>query len=54
MAIINWIRLRIKLLFDRIRNEQLKKNLLQALPFWVASLVTGLVAVFYARMFALM
>ncbi|HEY4148728.1 MAG TPA: chloride channel protein [Chitinophagaceae bacterium] len=53
MAIINWIRRRIKLLFDRIRNEQLKKNLLQALPFWVASLLTGLVAVFYARMFAL-
>ena len=39
--------------FDRIRNERLKHNLLQAIPFWVASLLTGLVAVLYTRLFAL-
>jgi len=39
--------------FDRIRNEKLKQNLLQAIPFWVASLLTGIVAVCYARLFAL-
>ena len=39
--------------FDRIRNEKLKHNLLQAIPFWVASLLTGLVAVLYTRLFAL-
>ncbi|HSC40481.1 MAG TPA: chloride channel protein [Chitinophagaceae bacterium] len=52
MAIIISIRNWLKHLFDRISNEKLKTNLLQALPYWVASLVTGLVAVCYARMFA--
>ncbi len=42
-----------KNVFDRIRNERLRNNLLQAIPFWVASLLTGLVAVVYARLFAL-
>ena len=43
---------KLKALFDRIGNERLKQNLLQAIPFWVASLVTGLIAVFYAWTFA--
>src|ERR1700743_2596070 len=42
-----------KKLFDRIRNEKFKHNLLQAIPFWIASLLTGLVAVLYSRLFAL-
>ena len=42
----------LKNLFDRINNERLKKNLLQAIPFWIASLITGLVAVLYATLFA--
>ncbi len=42
----------LKRSFDRIRNEKLKQNLLQAIPFWVASLITGLIAVFYSRIFA--
>lgn len=42
-----------KRVFDRIRNEKMKQNLLQAIPFWVASAITGLVAVLYARLFAL-
>jgi H+/Cl- antiporter ClcA len=53
IGFIGSIRLAAKKAFDRIRNEKLKNNLLQAIPFWVASLVTGLVAVLYARMFAL-
>ncbi len=53
MGVLTNIRQRAKRLFDGIRNEQLKKSLLQALPFWVASLATGLLAVFYARMFTL-
>ena len=28
------------------------QNLLQAIPFWVASLISGLIAVFYSRIFA--
>lgn len=42
---------RAKKLFDKINNEQLKTNLLQALPFWVASVITGLAAVLYAKLF---
>lgn len=37
--------------FDNIRNEQLKNNLLQAVPFWIGSVITGLIAVFYAQVF---
>ncbi len=46
------MRATFKRLFDRIKNQQLKYNLLQALPFWIASLVTGLIAVLYANLFA--
>src|SRR5690349_14867023 len=41
-----------KILFDRIKNEKLQYNLLQALPFWIASLTSGLIAVLYAWLFA--
>ena len=47
------LRLRLKKVFDRIRNERVKMNLLQAIPFWVASILTGLLAVFYAKVFFL-
>jgi H+/Cl- antiporter ClcA len=53
MAFIGQIRGKGKKIFDRIRNEKMKRNLLQAIPFWVASIVTGLAAVLYARFFAL-
>jgi H+/Cl- antiporter ClcA len=53
MAFIGRIRKLGKLAFDRIRNDRLKHNLLQAIPFWIASLLTGLVAVGYTRLFAL-
>src|SRR5665647_1831925 len=42
----------LKITFDRIRNKKLKQNLLQAIPFWVASLITGLIAVFYSKTFS--
>ncbi|HTB31899.1 MAG TPA: chloride channel protein, partial [Bacteroidia bacterium] len=50
--IINTIRKKAKQVFDRIKNEKLKETLLQAIPFWAASLITGLVAVLYARVFS--
>lgn len=53
MSIPGKVRLWGKRAFDRIRNEKFKHNLLQAIPFWVASLLTGLVAVLYSRLFAL-
>jgi len=39
--------------FDSIKNEKLKDSLLQAIPFWIASIITGVVAVFYAKIFGL-
>ena len=42
---------RSKAVFDNIKNEKLKLSLLQALPFWVASVATGVLAVAYARLF---
>ena len=53
MTFIGRIRYQAKRTFDTIRNEKLKYNLLQAIPFWIASLLTGLVAVVYTRLFAL-
>lgn len=51
MVIISWLRLRLKVLFDRIRNENLKRSALQAIPFWIASIITGLIAVLYTKLF---
>ena len=51
--IIPTIRRYLKKVFDTITSEKYKHNLLQAIPFWVASLITGLVAVFYNRLFAI-
>ncbi len=43
----------LKWIFDRSGNEKLKLNFLRAVPFWIASLVTGLIAVFYSKIFLL-
>lgn len=50
--IINALRNRLKRVYDRLHNERFKLNLLQAIPFWIASVITGLVAVLYAKLFA--
>jgi len=47
------LRSRLKHSFYNIKNEKLKDSLLQAIPFWVASIITGIVAVFYAKIFGL-
>ena len=41
-----------KYFFDLVGTERIRRNILQALPFWMASLITGLVAVGYTKMFA--
>ncbi|HEY2350466.1 MAG TPA: chloride channel protein [Puia sp.] len=41
-----------KAVFDRIGNEKVKQNILQALPFWIAALFTGIIAVIYSKLFA--
>ncbi|MDQ1096372.1 MULTISPECIES: chloride channel protein [Chryseobacterium] len=49
---ITRLRESIRRSFDNIRNEQLKHNLLQAIPFWIGSVITGFIAVMYAKIFA--
>lgn len=51
-AITTFLRNNLKKYFDKIRNEKFKENLLQALPFWVASIITGLIAFLYSKLFA--
>ncbi len=51
--IIAFIRKKFKSYLDKINNEKVKHNFLQALPFWIASIVTGIIAVIYTRIFAL-
>ncbi len=41
----------IQSLFELFGNEQLKKQLLNALPFWIGAIITGTVAVIYAGLF---
>lgn len=45
--IINLIRSK----FHANENSHFKKNVLNALPFWVGAFITGLVSVFYAKLF---
>jgi H+/Cl- antiporter ClcA len=42
-----------KRIFNRVGNEKFRQNFLRAIPFWVASLLTGLIAVFYSKIFLL-
>jgi H+/Cl- antiporter ClcA len=50
--LINALSNRLTRVYNRLHNERFKNNLLQAIPFWVASGITGLIAVFYARLFS--
>jgi H+/Cl- antiporter ClcA len=42
----------LKSLFDLINNEKLKRNFLNALPFWVGAFLCGAIAVLYAKLFS--
>jgi H+/Cl- antiporter ClcA len=48
---ISYFRTYLKNAFDRLNNQTYKKNVLQAIPFWIASLITGLIAVLYTKLF---
>ncbi|MBK6399689.1 MAG: chloride channel protein [Bacteroidetes bacterium] len=43
----------LKSKFDLINNEKLKNNLLNAFPYWLGAIITGIVSVFYAKLFLL-
>lgn len=49
---VKWYNKKLPRYFDRIFSGKLKINAQQALPFWIASLVTGLVAVGFTRLFS--
>ena len=51
LRIFVYLRRSIKKSFDNLQNEKLKHNLLQAIPFWIGSLITGVIAVMYAQIF---
>ena len=51
MRFLKKIKFSLKKGFDRIRNEEIKRNILQAIPFWIASVITGIIAVIYSRLF---
>lgn len=49
----DWVE-RATAFFARLQhNERIRRNFLQAIPFWLASVVVGLVAVGYAKLFSL-
>lgn len=50
--LIRYARTILKKSFDNIHNEKLKENILQAVPFWIGSIITGIIAVLYAQIFA--
>ncbi|MFT6849990.1 MAG: H+/Cl- antiporter ClcA [Sphingobacteriales bacterium] len=52
MKTLNSIRLLIKAKLDSIDNLNYQKNLLNALPFWIGASVTGVFAIFYAKLFS--
>ena len=52
MKIIRAIRLFLKKQYDSASNTKLKVNFLNALPFWTSALITGLIAVGYAKLFS--
>ena len=53
MLLFTKARYQLKKRFNIIHNDKIRINFLQAIPFWIASFVTGLLAFAYAKLFAL-
>jgi H+/Cl- antiporter ClcA len=45
------LRTQLNKIFTIITNDRIRVNILQAIPFWIASLFTGLIAVMYTQLF---
>lgn len=52
-VIEKYIKSRARNLIESLKNKKLKNTLLQTIPFWLASMITGVLAVIYAKLFAL-
>jgi len=53
MSVIFKPREYLKQKFEEIKNPRLRLSILQAIPFWIASILVGLFTVLYAKLFAL-
>lgn len=53
MKVIKSIIANVKSNYNSSDNNNFKRNVLNALPFWAGAFITGLVAVFYAKLFSL-
>ena len=51
MKIINTIKFIVNQNIEAVKDGSVKNNILNALPFWVGSVITGIVAVIYAKLF---
>jgi H+/Cl- antiporter ClcA len=49
---IIFFRRKLKSLFDSIGNRNVKKKILNAVPFWAGAFITGVVSVLYAKIFS--
>ena len=52
MLLLTSLREFLKNSYNKVYNDKIKKGFLQAIPFWIASIITGLVAVIYAKLFS--
>lgn len=50
---LHYLKVFLRLTTDRINNQKIKNNLLQAIPFWVGAVITALIAILYAKLFDL-
>ena len=51
MPIIQLIRQKLKSYFDTLDNKHYRRNILNAIPFWIGAFITGIVSVVYAQLF---
>lgn len=49
--LIGYLRKKIKFFFDTITNDKIRSSILEAIPFWIAATLTGLIAVAYTKIF---
>lgn len=53
MIFTKWLVNKLQYYFSLIFSNDLKINIQKAVPFWFASLIVGLVAVIYTKLFSL-
>ena len=49
--LISSLRQQAKTRYNAISNNNLQKDILNAIPYWIGAIITGVVAVIYAKLF---